>query len=202
MQQRLDDPQLYERRRPRERLRHGDECHGLRVLLLSYDSLAALQCHTRLLAPYIATDHEQDIHHPLRPRAQCAALQFLPTPSTPSASFAYEGRWQMACHISSSRVQAGQVAYKSSISDVTITRRPDGLYAWTETEREYLGQACQGQPVKTETETGYMQIAGRVTLSDKRADEAPVRARMRGDGCRRQAAGTDRQSDDRAQRRF
>ena len=72
----------------------------------------------------------------------------------------------MACHISSSRVQAGQVAYKSSISDVTITRRPDGLYAWTETEREYLGQACQGQPVKIETETGYMQIAGRVTLSD------------------------------------
>jgi len=64
------------------------------------------------------------------------------------------------------RVQAGQVAYKSSISDVTITRRPDGLYAWTETEREYLGQACQGQPVKTETETGYMQIADRVTLSD------------------------------------
>ena len=89
-----------------------------------------------------------------------------PTPSTPSASFAYEGRWQMACHISSSRVQAGQVAYKSSIFDVTITRRPDGLYAWTETEREYLGQACQGQPVKTETETGYMQIADRVTLSD------------------------------------
>ena len=72
----------------------------------------------------------------------------------------------MACHISSSSVQAGQVTYKSSISDVTITRRPDGLYAWTETEREYLGQACQGQPVKTETETGYMQIAGRVTLSD------------------------------------
>ena len=61
-----------------------------------------------------------------------------PTPSTPSASFAYEGRWQMACHISSSSVQAGQVTYKSSISDVTITRRPDGLYAWTETERKYL----------------------------------------------------------------
>ena len=50
----------------------------------------------------------------------------------------------MACHISSSSVQAGQVTYKSSISDVTITHRPDGLYAWTETEREYLGQACQG----------------------------------------------------------
>ena len=72
----------------------------------------------------------------------------------------------MACHISSSRVQAGQVTYKSSISDVTITHRPDGLYAWTETEREYQGQACQGQPVKTETETGYMQIVDRVTLSD------------------------------------